>query len=986
MYLYYVDTSNCSSLPNFKNGIDVSDPIHGHVIQISHLILEAVKEMPKNWLRYGERRVEDIVGVFVNLLAMHTDDSRFNLPKDILFPFHILSVLDPKAKWCTQWLHAAFGQHLFLNTLSQNMALVTFLVEEILSYLETYQNGHPGDMPENIIPGCIVKYATFTHTLSVLSQVVCFEKGRQFFPVVTKTTSELVSLEVMLVRMIMFLNSGSSYKSTVCMTPSGFEVILAFVKKLLQIGEEINENLMKTIIEPIKYRSMQPMKCNNIPCHTMKILLHLASSSTKISCLLGSRQKHKLSISKLNRNQNTTNTSAVGMRKTRQMNISLERQFSARSVRIPSIGNTDVSSPAKLIEHITTILMKHQDLSNVDELLSLVEMCGKLFRIHEGLSMLDAMNSQLISAVIVLYKQLSSEIESSRYCSAHEYPLKIKAGNPPHAVYMSLVSFLTEVASTPCGLYALAQEDSVLQDLLTTLFQYSYVPWEHPAFRHVVSLITAVWQGASVLAEESYRILTRPLCNLWSEFEDPLALMSGSERKQIEATQHFINVIYTFIPNLQGIMALLSEPDSSSEGTLVDTDMAPRTLAELLTFDSTVEPWHYISLLTLRALTTNMDVCLYLNSTIKYQEKLLKLQSENMSESEIEESRMKSNSVNKCIIIDKCSLLRHQILIATYAVGGPSERILPAVVIDAEHLDGDGESNLFCSLPPPKLASATRKMRSTRLKGQTDIQRFLQDTKQGLHDASWLSHARRAYRASCSDDIKGSVLLDLLEQVAKLSSNSQYQLSAPLQESKYGVLSPEECLGVQVVIRYGVELHLLQESPQNEENLTQLLCLLKHRKCETFQGLDWFAATVFLLCGGNMERCQSCIGNISALPVTPFLWPAHASAKDNLQSLSQHSAMFGHILELLIKMELPLAFSALQLAGASWWLICRQWMAQCFWNVLDWSEICHWLAVSILNQPDFILYFCVSLLQHIQPKILQAASEGNLWEQIMVCT
>jgi hypothetical protein len=66
-------------------------------------------------------------------------------------------------------------------------------------------------------------------------------------------------------------------------------------------------------------------------------------------------------------------------------------------------------------------------------------------------------------------------------------------------------------------------------------------------------------------------------------------------------------------------VALLSEPESSSEGTLVDTDPAPRTLSELLTSDNTVEPWHYISLLTLRALTTNMDVCLYLNSTIKFQ-------------------------------------------------------------------------------------------------------------------------------------------------------------------------------------------------------------------------------------------------------------------------------------------------------------------------------------------------------------------------------
>jgi hypothetical protein len=115
---------------------------------------------------------------------------------------------------------------------------------------------------------------------------------------------------------------------------------------------------------------------------------------------------------------------------------------------------------------------------------------------------------------------------------------------------------------------------------------------------------------------------------------------------------------------------------------------------------------------------------------------------------------VKSNSANKFIIIDECSLLRHQILIATYTVGGPSERILPATAVDTEHLNGDCQSNLFCSLPPPQLASARRKIRNTRLRGQTDLQKFLQDTKRGLHDANWLSHARRAYKASCNDDIK----------------------------------------------------------------------------------------------------------------------------------------------------------------------------------------------------------------------------------------
>ena len=109
-----------------------------------------------------------------------------------------------------------------------------------------------------------------------------------------------------------------------------------------------------------------------------------------------------------------------------------------------------------------------------------------------------------------------------------------------------------ELASTPCGLFALAQDESVLKDLLTTLFQSSQVPWEDPYFRHIVSMITALSQGVSVLAEEGCRILTMPLCRIWNEYEDPVALITGSERKKIEATQHFINIIYTFVPNLQG--------------------------------------------------------------------------------------------------------------------------------------------------------------------------------------------------------------------------------------------------------------------------------------------------------------------------------------------------------------------------------------------------------------------------------------------------
>lgn len=434
LHLHYSNKCH-NSLPNFQNGLDWGNLIHRHLCQISCLVLEVVKEMPKNWLRCGERRFEDIVGVFVNLLAMHTYDSRLNLPRDILYPFHIVSVLDPKAKWCTQWLHGAFGQHLFFNALSQKSALITFLVGEILSYFEAYQNNHTGYIFEDCVSGHIVKYATFAHSLSVLSKVVCFEKGRQFFPVAVKTTSELVSLEVILVRMIMYLNLHSKYKGAVLTPPSGSGVVVEFTKKLLQNGcDEISGNLMRTIIEPIQNISMQPMKCSDIPCHTIQMLLQLASSSNGISCLLGSRQKHKISIAKLSRNQNCTNISPLGLRKDR-MSIPLERQLLAQSVRIPSISKIDMASPAKVIEHTTALLLRSEDTSNVDVLLSLVEICTKLFRVHEGLSVLDTMNSELILAVINLYKQLSFKNELSR-CSASRYPFKSKDyGITTHAIY-----------------------------------------------------------------------------------------------------------------------------------------------------------------------------------------------------------------------------------------------------------------------------------------------------------------------------------------------------------------------------------------------------------------------------------------------------------------------------------------------------------------------------------------------------------------------
>ena len=53
-------------------------------------------------------------------------------------------------------------------------------------------------------------------------------------------------------------------------------------------------------------------------------------------------------------------------------------------------------------------------------------------------------------------------------------------------------------------------------------------------------------------------------------------------------------------------------------------------------------------------------------------------------------------------------------------------------------------------------------------------------------------------------------------------------------------------------------------------------------------------------------------------------------------------------------------------------MICFQWLNQSFLNILDWPEICHFVTLVILFGADFVVYFCVALFRHLQPKILEA--------------
>lgn len=65
-------------------------------------------------------------------------------------------------------------------------------------------------------------------------------------------------------------------------------------------------------------------------------------------------------------------------------------------------------------------------------------------------------------------------------------------------------------------------------------------------------------------------------------------------------------------------------------------------------------------------------------------------------------------------------------------------------------------------------------------------------------------------------------------------------------------------------------------------------------------------------------------------------------------------------------------------------MICNRLISQCFWGILPWTEILNYFIICIIYPPDYVLYYCASLLNHCQYNLRQDVSNGKLWPQHLV--
>lgn len=200
----------------------------------------------------------------------------------------------------------------------------------------------------------------------------------------------------------------------------------------------------------------------------------------------------------------------------------------------------------------------------------------------------------------------------------------------------------------------------------------------------------------------------------------------------------------------------------------------------------------------------------------------------------------------------------------------------------------------------------------------------------------------------------------------------------------------EDLRGIELVLRYAELNTKMIDKEMLRENLKIFIQsahdFIKYKKPLHYNGFDWFLSTVFIACDGDLEKSKTFVTQIVRFPSAIFLWPALADVVDKSnEEESTTRLLLAHLLEFLVSKEFPnIKYAMKNKCGVDWWTISLRLCHQSFWGILPWDEIIHFYAISILYPPDYIIYYCISLLNHCQTDFMENVMNGKMWPEHLI--
>eukprot|EP00794_Sanderia_malayensis_P005435 gene5435-6114_t len=417
------------------------------------------------------------------------------------------------------------------------------------------------------------------------------------------------------------------------------------------------------------------------------------------------------------------------------------------------------------------------------------------------------------------------------------------------------------------------------------------------------TVLTPYWDDFNDKYCKKYFTIIINLLSAFTSTYELLNIPSSNENKaENEIENEFVAEEETLTDNHQALNDL-AEP-VTTENAPGEPESFQELLKNLVFVDSSekmrvlfhFERSHLFGLRILSSLVTCLDTFLLLQSKYGFQEILLRLQASNKLDDDAN------------YIIDNCSVERNQILVRTYIIGGPTERVIPARTLTQE------PSNpypwpLFSSFPIPSDYTPHESNHvMTAFEQPDEVCRFLTETEpeafntlDETHD--WLSRCRAVFVSSLrngSETVGLKFASQLVERVCDALCQDPEESILPLVEYSGNetllqniTLSDVDRLGTEMVIRYGASLRLIPHAADVDKQFTHLLKQCKYflssqqrsftSSMQSLQngyvGFDWFLGSIYLLMNGKTDKVWDFLYRFSTLVASGYLWTPrlHAS-------------------------------------------------------------------------------------------------------------
>ncbi|XP_032690009.1 protein broad-minded-like isoform X2 [Odontomachus brunneus] len=924
------------TLPTLISGINFKFFLHEKLFRIMHLIIRYQEELLKS-VRHIDKTTEDVVEQFIIFLSTHSFGN--TLQSKTLNMLNIISVLEPQAKWSKRWLHSLSTRKTFVASLGRSPTFLQNVVDCVYNGLQdtpcSLSASIVDEVNELCIPGNTIETVTYLHCLVLVSQLCSYEAGRALLANGSlKTPFEITDFLIKL---------SNSLNKLVSEAPNGvYDTCNHVLQNVLNVSEVLyNVKFCHTAL-----CHLVSLPENNIKIwpHTLNVISHLIDTADGPAFLTTDCKEHS-----------TTS----------------------------STENASSKCPVAIFMLYASNLLKQPfSIMDMECILGSFALMEKLFNVYDVYEAAQVqIETQFYPAVTNFYKKMN------KYGVENE--------NKVQQLDSVVKKVLLKMVSVPLGLQALVKEKLVFEELIRGLIVPLRASWSSTDIVSFISSAGYFDLGYNVLADLAPHVLSTLVSQICANAEDSAHFYDPWDRENVK---EFLHILELFSLNFNCFAAFMVNDESNND----EEKDCPSNLSELLqTAINEDSSYHHLGLLSLSTVIWNLDIHVYLVNLLNFQEILLNIQKDSTimiearekqaddkydyersimgNDDDDDDDNYKPESTKE-YVIDDSSLLRYDILLKSYYLAYKMKQYPMPLE----------EYQLFSEFPPPRIFAET--MNYSDMEYDSELNDMLQEERPGLLDIGWVSQVRAAHKAS-RYPMKNSVVTNLLNQMHKAIPTAEWVEQFVWQENitydaDYWV--PEDLHAINVALSYGEQRQILKNDSDTQQNLKRFIhsayMFIQYNKPSKFEGFDWFLATVFIICDGDLDKCKTFIMQLIQFPSTLLLWPklGHVMGEKNNETTSSQFT-FMQVLEAMVNIELPnIKYALKDACGINWWMIFNRMILQCFWGILPWSEIVHFFAICILYPPDYMVYYCVSLLQSCQEVLLEDITSGKIWPENMV--